>query len=412
MSRLVISEGIVIDEIQNVLIALQNAGRRLKDGEIIKTFVNKEVNTKFYMDDKLNSFMDNEPGSTYLWLDTGFVDFKNETIFVSLHRSMSGFSGHMTGTAKFLAETMKKNNHRAKSYIDSNYSKFRNKYINKIKERDFQHITDINGFLIAVNNKDSSASGNPFAMLNLADFAVDEPVKPLEIVKEPEVCDETPAFNKFEEDITISLLLDNLDKMNDYIEVLQDTIKELQNEKLLSSKKIEELEEKKKDYERNFVQMRLAMQNQEDVFIAEEVDATKRGHNLVSGYSKILVLGACDIGANVMQGIAKNYFGFEKSDIDFETDYYKSMDVAGRLLNGSKYKIVILGAMPHSVKGKGDDSSIVTALKNNSNVPIVCECRSKSGELKVTRESFKNALSEVCQKLEQDESIDYIKALA
>ena len=41
MSRLVISEGIVIDEIQNVLIALQNAGRRLKDGEIIKTFVNK-----------------------------------------------------------------------------------------------------------------------------------------------------------------------------------------------------------------------------------------------------------------------------------------------------------------------------------------------------------------------------------
>lgn len=403
MSGLLISEGIIIDVPQNVLIAIQNeSGRRLKDCEIIRTFVNKVVNTKFYMDDKLNSYMDNEPGVTYLWLDTGFVTFNNEAIFVSLRKNMNGFNGHITGTAKELKERLKQSNRRAKPNIDSNYSKFMNKYTSKIKERDFQHITDVNGFLVAVNNMDSAVSDNPFARLNLSDFAKEEQVNVSIEEKEEKIeIDEGPKFNEFEEKITIDLLVDKLEAMNEYISVLQDTIKELKDENHLSTKKIEELEAKKKDYERNFVEMRLMMTGHGDTLVEEEADSSKRGHNLVKNYSKILVLGACDIETNVMLGIAKNHFGFEKNDIDFETDYDKSVDVAGRLLNGGKYKIIIGGAMPHSTKGRGDDTSMVTALKHSANVPIFVDCRSKSGELKVTKESFRNALNEICEKLEK-----------
>ena len=60
---------------------------------------------------------------------------------------------------------------------------------------------------------------------------------------------------------------------------------------------------------------------------------------------------------------------------------------------------MILGACPHKVQNLGDWRSLVEKCKNTEGMPIAIDARSRSGELKVTKESFREALLQICNEL-------------
>lgn len=72
---------------------------------------------------------------------------------------------------------------------------------------------------------------------------------------------------------------------------------------------------------------------------------------------------------------------------------------AGRINNGERYAAIILGACPHKVAGLGDWTSFIEKCKQSEGMPRAYDARSRSGELKVTKESFKAALRDVCNEL-------------
>lgn len=397
MAELVVGNGIVIDEIENVIFEIQKlSGKRLADYEVIKLFVNKEKFTKFYIDGKLNSYVEYYPGATYLWLDSGFVDTYGNPIMISLHKYNDGFVGHITGTIKYLVKSIKERNSRCRKHIDSNYSTFINKYNKKVEERTYKHIEDINSFIIAVSNGEAATTvANAFSKLNLADFAIDTSVES-DTEEIQETVDEIIAceFSEIEEEITIGLLIEKLDGMELYIKALQNTIEDLTKKQEMSAERINELEAKKRAYEQDFVMIRDYMSTNMDSG-EDAIEEDKIGHSLLSGNGKILVLGASGIGTDKLSAIAKRDYGFDKNDIDFETDYYNGANLSERILKGGKYKYVIIGAVPHSAKGRLHESSIVESLKKNGNFELVIDGRSKSGKLKLTKESYRDALNKI-----------------
>jgi hypothetical protein len=128
------------------------------------------------------------------------------------------------------------------------------------------------------------------------------------------------------------------------------------------------------------------------------------GHSLLGRNGKILVLGASALDQNTMNGIAKLY-GFHKKDFEYETDYTKVVNFAGRINNSERYAAIIFGACPHKVAGLGDWSSIIEKCRQCEDMPCAFDARSHSGELKVTKESFKTALWNVCNELKLKKAV-------
>ena len=158
-----------------------------------------------------------------------------------------------------------------------------------------------------------------------------------------------------------------------------------------------ELEAKNEEYKAALVRMRNFVEDES----AQEDETEEQGiggHSLLGRNGKILVLGASALDQNTMNGIAKLY-GFHKKDFEYETDYTKVVNFAGRISNSERYVAIIFGACPHKVAGLGDWSSIIEKCRQCEDMPCAFDARSHSGELKVTKESFKTALWNVCNEL-------------
>ena len=100
-----------------------------------------------------------------------------------------------------------------------------------------------------------------------------------------------------------------------------------------------------------------------------------------------------------MQGIAKTY-GFAKNDFEF-VDYDKAKGYTDRIKREGQYSAIIIGACPHKTVGTRGYSSTVEMLKQSEGMPYTADARSKSGTLKVTKESFREALKGVCANLRE-----------
>ena len=113
------------------------------------------------------------------------------------------------------------------------------------------------------------------------------------------------------------------------------------------------------------------------------------GHDLLDGNKKILVIGQPVVSTDKLLGIVKAY-GYEKGDFVFWNDYDKIKSYAERMAGGS-FSGIIAGPMPHKVSGLGDYSSLIEKMKQPG-YPYMKETRSESGELKITKNSFRKAL--------------------
>lgn len=122
------------------------------------------------------------------------------------------------------------------------------------------------------------------------------------------------------------------------------------------------------------------------------------GHGLLEGRKKILVIGQTEVSTEKLLGISKDY-GYEKSDFVFWDDYSKIKSYAERMEGGSLSFIgIIAGPMPHKVSALGEHSSLLEKMKQ-AGYPHMEEARSESGELKITKHSFRKALEKMTQHL-------------
>ncbi len=398
MREFMIENGIVIDDMDSVIDGIRNiSGKEISDAETIRKFITQEKATKYYIDKKCTAKMQADRDTVYLWLDSGYVDRNGNSIMISLlNDNYGGYTGHYFGTMDMLANAIKNYFPKNARDISRNLGNLKNKYQNKIAQRAHCHIDNEQEYLIMLCNNEVSSSEFERLVNNL-NVQFDEP----ELGSDPAIVNddtreltEEPAMNMSfrEKEITVGLLLDTIDDMQKYINELLEELKKSDEDKA----KLKELEQKNKDLEQALVDIR--RYNADTNTEQEETGKIKNGHDLLGRRGKILVLGASALDTKTMNGIAKLY-GFRKDDFEYEVDYNKIVGFAGRSGKLEKYSAVILGACPHKVQNLGDWSSLIEKCKNTEGMPIAIDARSRAGELKVTKESFREALLKICKVL-------------
>lgn len=124
-----------------------------------------------------------------------------------------------------------------------------------------------------------------------------------EVIEADDVKEPAYDMNFREKEITIGLLLETIDGMQNYIDELLGEI-----EKFNSGDKVRmaELEAKNEEYKAALVRMRNFVE-EETVQEIEPEEQGIGGHSLLGRNGKILVLGASALDQNTMNGIAKLY---------------------------------------------------------------------------------------------------------
>ena len=405
-----IEEGIIIDAVENVVEAIEELnGMRIDDYEVIKKFILEENATKFYIDEKLNSYMEPHSSAIYVWLDTGFVDKSGNPILVALQKGYDGYVGHITDTSKNMINRLKNRHSRNSRHIRNNAGRFLNKYNNKLDSRKVRHITDIKQYIASCDEEEIlnvhwAVQLHEISKELLSDDTVSEEdlienqSDVAEDKKETEIAAEDEKLEKMQRDITVGMLMDHISELNKEIDRLVEIIDECKKDK----EYIEELRDRENELKQAFVNIRLFNEEQKsemDARDAEKYDNKKLGHNLLNGRKKILVLGDSQVSEKDMLGIATNVYGFAKKDIEFYTDYEKITNAAGRFQQAERYAAVILGAMPHKVSKLGCWNSIASKFATEGFGPITVEAHNNSGWLVINKESYRKALDEIVEKL-------------
>lgn len=109
-------------------------------------------------------------------------------------------------------------------------------------------------------------------------------------------------------------------------------------------------------------------------------------------YGKVLVLGDLSIKYPILEGCFKSY-GIDKKRIEhISFEKIKNYDIR-KLEYSDIYRLILVGPVPHSAKGMGDESSLIISLEKNPNITKVKRLM-VGDELKISRESLKKSLEE------------------
>lgn len=120
--------------------------------------------------------------------------------------------------------------------------------------------------------------------------------------------------------------------------------------------------------------------------------------NAVPGYQvyktgKIIVIGQSNAKKNDLLAVAHK-LGLEKNRFDFYLEYDDAKTFNFKKIQwNSTYTAVLVGPMGHSGAGKGNYSSVISAIESEEGYPRVI--RLGSNELKITKTNFKNKLMEL-----------------
>lgn len=173
--------------------------------------------------------------------------------------------------------------------INRNLGGLRNKYEYKIADRKIKHIEDENEFFLSLCNKDESLGTMSFVLENMhVDLAEDMQEIEEEVIDVDDVKEPAYDMNFREKEITIGLLLETIDGMQNYIDELLGKIEKFNSEDKV---RMAELEAKNEEYKAALVRMRNFVE-EETVQEIETEEQGIGGHSLLGRNGKILVLGA------------------------------------------------------------------------------------------------------------------------
>ena len=127
----------------------------------------------------------------------------------------------------------------------------------------------------------------------------------------------------------------------------------------------------------------------------EEIGITSPSAILTHEDIRILVLGTPQIPEKQMLGIATT-LGLTKDQLDLQLDYDENKRLnLDSLRYNSPYAGILVGPIAHKVVGLGDHASVIQKLQHEEGFPPIEEIRTHSGELKITKTSFREALSRI-----------------
>lgn len=132
----------------------------------------------------------------------------------------------------------------------------------------------------------------------------------------------------------------------------------------------------------------------------EEIQQIDMGQYLPRN-KKILIIGGTEAKEKDLRGVCKSLgYLFNKKDLEFELEYSDIKTLAGRIRQWNcGYAGIIVGPAPHKTQGSGDYSSFIERIKNEEGYPFVVEAKEKNGTLKISKSSFKSAITKMVNHL-------------
>ena len=133
-------------------------------------------------------------------------------------------------------------------------------------------------------------------------------------------------------------------------------------------------------------------------------DKTTDENILGTPTGKILIIGESAVKQNNIIGMLKDpEFGFTNTTImkrfEFVFEYETLNSYSFRKLTKWNYAVILAGPMPHSVKGRGDNSSLLTMLERNEDDIFPPVVRLTANEqLKITKQNVHDTILDLMKK--------------
>ncbi len=110
-------------------------------------------------------------------------------------------------------------------------------------------------------------------------------------------------------------------------------------------------------------------------------------------YGKSLVIGEQTVGIEKLR-MTVNKLGLDISRFEFFLDYEAAQTFNyDKLAYNTNYRVILIGATPHSTTGTGHSGSVLSELQNHPDkYPRVCPLCTEEGTLKITKSNFKKTL--------------------
>ncbi len=119
---------------------------------------------------------------------------------------------------------------------------------------------------------------------------------------------------------------------------------------------------------------------------------------------RLLLLGDTQLSNGQIYS-AFSHFDFDRKNIELHTEWdkYRAYDTNSLLAVRSRYDGILLGPMPHSMKGDlSDGDGLIAQMQHEPDrYPPFVVLRDKRGKLKITKESLKSAIKDLVFKLDQ-----------
>lgn len=112
---------------------------------------------------------------------------------------------------------------------------------------------------------------------------------------------------------------------------------------------------------------------------------------------KIIVIGASAVNVNKLRSIARKK-GFEPERFEFQLDYSRLKHFKfGKIRGSMGYAAILAGPMPHKTPGAEEASSFIGRVESNpDDYPPLIKMQA-GNDLKITNNSFKQALGRLTQ---------------
>lgn len=110
---------------------------------------------------------------------------------------------------------------------------------------------------------------------------------------------------------------------------------------------------------------------------------------------KILVIGQSDVRKKDMRGIISS-LAYSTERFELVINYEEIEQYSFKKLEyNDRYDYIMVGPVPHKVRGLEKESGIIEQIENNPDIyPPLIRILNLSGELKITKSGFKQALKE------------------